>query len=264
VNAQLRIRRLALALMRAEKQTTLGLMAAGIAHEVRNPVNALLNAVPPLRRELEGVGAGDGESHELIDALLDSIERSGERIRQVVDSMLALSRQAPGELRLREAHLSESIDATLSVLRFRTREGVEITKHYQWDGAIWCYPELIGQVVMNLVINALDAVDPHHGHIDVEVQRDGDSVRVVVRDDGPGIPPDVRELIFEPFFTTKAPGGGTGLGLAVSREIAVLHGGSLELEATGGRGAAFVLVLPAATALQPPTIGPWLQVGIDQ
>jgi signal transduction histidine kinase len=261
VNAQLRVRRLALALMRAEKQTTLGLMAAGIAHEVRNPMNALLNAVPSLRRELDAVRAEAGESNQLSDALLDSIERSGERIRQVVDSMLALSRQAPGELRLREVRLSESIDATLAVLRFRTRGGVEIHKDYAWDGPVWCYPELVGQVVMNLVINALDAVDPNVGHIAIELRRDGDDIRVEVRDDGPGIAPEMRELVFEPFYTTKPPGVGTGLGLAVSREIAALHGGSLELEATDGKGAAFVLVLPGESTLQPPSTGPTIEVG---
>jgi signal transduction histidine kinase len=264
VNAQLRVRRLALALMRAEKQTTLGLMAAGIAHEVRNPVNALLNAVPPLRRELELAGRLAHEPHSLTDALLDSIERSGERIRQVVDSMLALSRQSPGELRLREVRLSESIDATLAVLRFRTREGVEVRRNYEWDGPVWCYPELVGQVVMNLVINALDAVDPQHGHVEVEVRRDRDAVRVAVRDDGPGIAPELRELVFEPFFTTKAPGVGTGLGLAVSREIAALHGGTLELESNDGHGTSVVLVLPAGVALQPPTLGPTVQLGAMQ
>jgi signal transduction histidine kinase len=261
VNAQLRVRRLAMALMRAEKQTTLGLMAAGIAHEVRNPMNALLNAVPALRRQLDALPDEAVEPDQLRDALLDSIERSGERIRQVVDAMLALSRQTPGELRLREVHLSESIDATLAVLRYRTRQGVEVHKHYAWDGPVWCYPELVGQVVMNLLINALDAVDPQHGRIDVEVLRDGDEVRVVVRDDGPGVAPDMREKIFEPFFTTKPPGVGTGLGLAVSREIAALHGGSLEVESNEGRGAAFVLVLPGGTALQPPSPGPTVELG---
>ena len=165
------------ALRRSQALAALGEMAAGIAHEVRNPVNALLNAVPPLRRELEHLHGGEGESREMVDALLDSVERSGERIRHVVESMLALSRQAPGELRLRETHLSENIDATLSLLRFRRREGVEIRSSYEWDGPVWCYPELIGQVVMNLVINALDAVDAH-GNIDIGLKREGFRVQV--------------------------------------------------------------------------------------
>jgi signal transduction histidine kinase len=88
--------------------------------------------------------------------------------------------------------------------------------------------------------------------VEVSLRRDGDSIRLEVRDDGPGVPPDLRELIFEPFFTTKAPGAGTGLGLAVSREIAALHGGTLELVPGEGTGATFVLSLPAGKALQPP------------
>jgi two-component system NtrC family sensor kinase len=166
--------------------------------------------------------------------------------------MLALSREAPRELRLREARLSESIDATLVVLRSRVGEGMEIRRAYQWDGLIWCYPELVSQVLMNLLVNALDAVDHEHGKVDVMLKRDGDAVRLEVHDDGPGVPPELREVVFEPFFTTKAPGVGTGLGLAVSREIAALHGGSLELESGRGQGATFVLTLPAGNALQPP------------
>jgi signal transduction histidine kinase len=253
VDAQLRVRRLGLALMRAEKQTTLGLMAAGIAHEVRNPINALLNAVGPLRREMRKMSAEGAEDEEgLVEALLDSIDRSGQRIRQVVDSMLALSRQTPGELRLREVRLSESIDATLGVLRFRQRDDLQVRRDYQWDGPVWCYPELVGQVVMNLVVNALDAVDEEGGTIQVVLRREGDAIRLEVADDGPGVPAELQELIFEPFFTTKAPAEGTGLGLAVSREIAALHGGALELEQRGDRGAVFVLTLPAGMALQPP------------
>jgi signal transduction histidine kinase len=257
IDAQLRLRRLSLAVMRMEKQTTLGLLAAGIAHEVRNPVNAVINAVPPLRRAL--LERGGDQSKGLADALLESIDRSGHRIRHIVDAMLALSRQEPDRLTLREVHLSEGIESTLAILRYRISDGVTIHQEYGWDGDLWCYPDLVNQVVMNLIVNALDSVDPRRGNIWIRLVREGEEVRLEVSDDGPGVSSELRERIFEPFFTTKPPGAGTGLGLAISREVASLHGGSLELVSRGvHRGATFVLRLPLERGAQPFT-GPLTQ-----
>lgn len=251
VEAQLRIRRLALAVMRMEKQTTLGLLSAGIAHEVRNPVNAVMNAVPPLRKSLGEMRSlvNGSATTEMADALLDSIERSGHRIRHIVDSMLALSRQEPEKLRLRETNLEEGLNATLELLRFRVSDGVTIHREYEWHGTVWCYPDLVNQVVMNLLVNALDSVNPREGNVWIRLRCDGEAVRLEVSDDGPGVPGELRERIFEPFFTTKAPGAGTGLGLAVSREIMSLHGGSIELE-PGDHGATFVVTLPLGESSQ--------------
>lgn len=242
IEAQLRIRSLLRAVMRMEKQTSLGLMAAGIAHEVLNPVNAVLTAVGPLRARLEKLA--DAGDRDLAGALLEAVEESGTRIRDVVRAMLGLAREGDrGELVLREARLSEAIRSVMTVLNHR-KGAVEVSVRHDWDEPVQCYPELLGQVVLNLVGNALDALAESGGRVEVVTECDGEQVRIRVRDDGPGIPPEDRDRIFAPFFTTKPPGEGTGLGLAIGREIAALHGGTLELETSSWGGCEFVLEFP--------------------
>ena len=246
VGAQMRIRTLTIGLIRAEKQSTLGIMSAGIAHEVLNPVNAVVGAVPPLRKHfgrLREAGGAAGD-YEICDALLDAIERSGHRITEVVNAILTFARRDDGELQLKEGRLGERIESALAILSYRLDDRTTVHRDYRWDEPTLCYPALLGQAVMNLITNALDAVRERPGSVWVTTDRVGDDLRVCVRDDGPGIPPGVREQIFTPFCTTKPPGSGTGLGLAIAREIVQLHNGSLELRAGGDAGAEFVLTLP--------------------
>lgn len=247
VEAQLRIRALQRRVMQMEKQTTLGTMAAGIAHEVLNPVNAVLTAVEPLRKRVQAL---DERDRRLATSLIDVVQSSGVRIRDVVKAMLGLARNSDSELRLRKSDLSEGIESTLTLLRHRIGGSVRVVCQLGCDEPVDCYPELLFQVVMNLVTNALDALGEEGGTVYIVTERDDHAVRIRVRDDGPGIPPDVRERIFAPFYTTKAPGAGTGLGLAVSREIADLHGGRLDLQSAPGRGAEFVFTLPVEQPLR--------------
>ncbi len=242
IEAQLRLRALQRAVMRMEKETTLGVMAAGIAHEVLNPVNAVLTAMSPLRQRFAKLP--ESRDREMCEMLLDAVEESGGRIRDVVRAMLSLARRDGEELVLRETKLSDGIRSVLTVLGHKVAGDVAIESDIAWDEPMQCYPELLFQVVMNLVGNAIDAVEERGGTVHITTERAGDEIRIRVRDDGPGVSPEMRERIFAPFFTTKAPGKGTGLGLAIGREIAGLHGGRLELFTPDGGGAEFVLTVP--------------------
>jgi two-component system NtrC family sensor kinase len=111
-----------------------------------------------------------------------------------------------------------------------------------------CDPGQINQVFVNILANACDALG-EHGTLTVRTRADGDAVRVVIRDDGPGIPRDLRARIFDPFFTTKDVGAGTGLGLSISHGIISAHGGRIEVESEPGQGAAFTIVLPLHAAV---------------
>lgn len=238
VEAQIRIRRMGLALVRLEKQTTLGLLSSGIAHEVLNPINAVVNAVAPLREALhEG-------SQELGEELLSVVERAGDRVQSIVRSLLSFARQ--DVVRPREVPLGELVDSVLTILQFRLDGRVRVHRELQWTGAVSCVPELLGQVLMNLLTNALDALPQEGGNLWIRSRREGGVVRLSVKDDGPGVSPKLRERIFDAFFTTKPPGSGTGLGLAVSREVMAMHGGTLELAPPGPAGAELVLTLPVA------------------
>lgn len=243
VTAQLRIRAMTQALLRMERQTTLGTLAAGIAHEVLNPINAVINAVPPLRRVVHR-GGGSAEANAAGMELLDLIDRGGHRVRQIVQTLLSLSRQTDARPMLKQVRLADAIEPILPLIQHRLGGNVRLHRDYDWNEPLQCAPELVGQVVLNLITNAADALGPQGGNIWLRTEARDGAVHLRVRDDGPGVPPELRDRIFDPFFTTKPPGSGTGVGLALSREFATLQQGHLELDASRRDGAEFVLSLP--------------------
>jgi len=247
IDAQLRIRQLTISLLRSEKQAALGIVSAGVAHEVLNPLNVIVNSVPVLDRTFQRVQAGSAKERDLTTAasLLKMMDTSAVRIRKVVQAFRTFARQEPGKLLLHATRLDEAIDAVLSILQYRFSEQIRIHRDYRFVGPAVCYTELLEQVVMNVVVNASDAIGGVAGNIWIDTDRVGDDVHIRVRDDGPGVPAAERERIFTPFYTTKPPGSGTGLGLAISREILALHRGRVELLPPGeGRGAEFLVSFP--------------------
>ncbi len=235
VDVQLRLRRLTDQKVAGEKLAMLGSMAAGLAHEIRNPVTAILTGLPKLSRELETLGARPA-ARQMLRVAIDSAER----ISKMVGDVLVLG--APDRDVVAQWDVHEGLEAALSVLSHRAPAGVRFERDFAFEGTISCRPGAVGQVFLNLLDNALRAVG-EQGTIFVSTRGKAGGVAVTVRDTGPGVAPGVASRIFDPFFTTRAVGVGTGLGLHISRQIAYSGGGTLELVASDS-GAAFQLWLP--------------------
>ncbi|MEO6029111.1 MAG: HAMP domain-containing sensor histidine kinase [Candidatus Binatia bacterium] len=143
----------------------------------------------------------------------------------------------------RPASVTPGLVGTLALLRYRLPAGVVVHESYADVPAVICVPAELNQVFINLLMNAIDALTPG-GNLWLELARAGNEVRIAVRDDGAGIPPEVLPDIFEPFVTTKDAGRGTGLGLAISRAIVARHGGRIEVATAVGQGTTFTVALP--------------------
>ncbi len=246
VRSQVRIRSLLSSVIRAEKQAAIGILSAGIAHEVLNPVNAVVNAVAPLRAICDRVASGQfsPDDNKVSSKLLGAIETSGRRINEIVSSILTFTRQEESGHSFKEARISDGIESAIAILRFRIQETISIHRDYRFNEPVLCYPELLNQALMNLIINAIDAVAPRGGNIWIAVDCAHEKVKVRVCDDGPGVPATLREKIFTPFYSTKPPGSGTGLGLAIVREIISLHHGVVAVESGPDRGCEFTISIP--------------------
>jgi signal transduction histidine kinase len=259
-------------LVHTEKMASLGKLTAGVAHEIKNPLNfinnfSLLSA--RLTSEIEALvsrrasGADEDHSDEIRELVADlrsnqeSIRSHGERIDSIVRSMLAHSR--PGDAEAREVDLNELVDEYVSFsyhgMRSRaTGFDVHLEKNLGTGaGKVAVVVQDIGRVLINLLTNAFESVaeraasaeSEYRPTVQVATSRKPGWVEIRVADNGTGIPLDVRPRIFEPFFTTRPAGHGTGLGLSLSYEIVVDgHGGTLELTESGPPGAEFIVRLP--------------------
>jgi two-component system, NtrC family, sensor kinase len=220
----------------AEKLASIGRLASGVAHQVNNPLNGIRTCLYAIRQEPDNA-AQTREYVDLIDEGITSIEN-------VVQKLLGFARQQPsGESRI---DIAESTRKVAGVFDIRLKEkhiNIELDLPERLPLVAIEY-HLFQEVVMNLLLNSYDAVDDG-GHIVIAAAQDSPgTVRLSIRDDGMGIPPDILPRIFDPFFTTKGIGTGTGLGLSVCQSIVESHGGRITAHAGGGRGAEFVVVLP--------------------
>ncbi|MCE9576457.1 MAG: response regulator [Deltaproteobacteria bacterium] len=243
VRAQLEMRNLALRLHRTEKLAALGSLSAGLAHELRNPANGIVNAIAPLRELLPPeLARGDAPTAQLLDVLAGCAEQIAFLSKQL------LGFRRGGELELKQVPLADVIERALTLLR-PSLKGIELRQHLTVSAPIRCAAPLLVQVITNLVENGIHAAGSG-GWVEIASTSTGSAIQIEVADSGPGVPLELRERIFEPFFTTKPPGAGTGLGLAVARDIVQRHGGILEVRARGGR-TVFAIDLPQRTAPEP-------------
>jgi signal transduction histidine kinase len=217
-------------LVQSEKLAGIGRLAAGVAHEINNPLAVILGYARLLRRSADAAAAGD----------LQIIEDETLRAKLIVDGLLDLSR--PITIEREPVELGGLCNEAVARLgETRVLEGVEVA--VAGSATVEGHPHKLRQVVLNLVKNAAEAAGPG-GRVDVRVVPGELGARVEVRDSGRGLPAEVRRKIFEPFFTTKD--SGTGLGLAVSQGIVRAHGGDIEAESLDGGGALFTITLPAS------------------
>jgi two-component system, NtrC family, sensor kinase len=223
-------------LFHAEKMSAVGQLAGGVAHEINNPLGGILAFAQLMSRD-PGRSAEDQENLRLIaDAAV--------RAKRIVESLLRFSRR-PREEEKGPVELPHLIDDALFLLQSQLKDGrIEVVREYQPATAL-ANANQIQQIVVNLVVNAVQAMGGE-GRITVSTAPLAPGrVRLTVTDTGPGIKPEVARRIFEPFFTTKPEGQGTGLGLSICYQIAEEHGGAIRLEQSE-RGACFVLELPAS------------------
>jgi signal transduction histidine kinase len=236
-------------LVRSEKLASMGRLVAGIAHEINNPVNAVINTLAPLEETIKAIAAGRDDAASVRAAsdaqeMLRVMQRGAARSKAIVQALHNYSRG--DEQRPRELMLERSVDDTLDLLRHRLRN-VRVEKQIEPGLRLQGFPGQIDQVFMNLIANAAQAMGDREagGTIRIAAARRADDVEITVTDDGPGIPSDVIGKIFDPFFTTKDVGEGSGLGLSIVHGIVDRHGGRIEVESRVGVGTTFRVVLPA-------------------
>ena len=262
-------------LIQTEKMSSLGQMVAGIAHEINNPVNFIRGNIDYANKYIQDLTdlvtlyqeyypnppdtilerIEDIELEFLREDLpktLSSMKMGADRIREIVVSMRNFSRSDDGNMKSADIH--EGIDSTLVILNHRLKQGIQVIKQYGKLPAVECSPAQLNQVFMNVIGNAIDALEEvkkgDKGYsptiwISTEVTADN-TVTVKIRDNGPGIAAGCAQQIFDPFFTTKSIGKGTGLGLAISYQIVAKHHGKIEVNSQIGEGTEFVITLPVA------------------
>ncbi|MDZ8054456.1 MAG: sensor histidine kinase [Aulosira sp. ZfuVER01] len=271
-------------LIQSEKLSSLGQMVAGIAHEINNPVNFIYgnlshaneytqevlnilrlyqqeypNPTPRIQTELETTDLEFIEDDLL--KLINSMNIGAKRIREIVQSMRIFSRI--DDMNMKPMNIHEGIDSTLTILNYRLKArpehpGIEVVKEYDELPLIECCAGQINQVFMNVLANAIDALDEYNqqrsfeeiqkqpSRIKIRTATIGDDwVGIYISDNGPGICEDVKSKLFNPFFTTKPSGKGTGLGLSISHQIITeKHGGSLSCQSIPGKETEFVIKIP--------------------
>ncbi|NMY82719.1 response regulator [Pseudomonas sp. WS 5411] len=258
-------------LIQSEKLASLGQMAAGVAHEINNPVGFVTSNLGTLESDFKQLqrmidayqqaeaALAPGDCLEQLSALRNELDldflkedipiliRESKdgigRVTQIVKDLKNFSRVDNDE-QWQWANLQQGIDSTLNIVASELKHKADVIKHYQPLPEIECLASQINQVVMNLVINAAQAMGPERGTITLSNGVEGDRVWLEVADNGCGIAPHSLQKIFDPFFTTKPVGEGTGLGLSLSYGIVKKHHGDISVSSEVGRGTTFRVVLP--------------------
>jgi signal transduction histidine kinase len=265
-----------LQVVQQEKFATMGQLVAGVAHEINNPISCIFSNIVPAYEYITDLKAiihlyQQNYPHPVTEIqaalkeldiefiledllkLLASMKLSAERIKDISVSLRNFSRTDTHKI---PVNLHDGLDSTLLILRHRLqscnhRRTIKVVKCYGVIPQVNCYPGLINQVFMNILANAIDALEEfntEHNHtncITITTKNIYDQVIISIKDNGMGMTEDVKKRVFDQLFTTKAVGQGTGLGLAIAREIIVeKHGGNIEVNSAPGKGAEFVISLP--------------------
>ncbi|MEZ4270562.1 MAG: ATP-binding protein [Myxococcota bacterium] len=235
VAAQLSVRGIALRLLESEKQASLGILASGLAHEIRNPANGVVNALDPLKALLPQELMQPGEA---VYELMDVVETCAEQISKLSTQLLGFS--TTGKLMAKDEDVPELVKEAVIIIDPELQD-VSFTKEIDYQGEVYCSKPLLLCVITNLLKNAAQAAGPG-GWVKLTAKSESHLLRIEVIDSGPGVPPDIREHIFQPFYTTKPPNQGSGLGLTTTRQIIHQHQGVLRLGSGGDT--TFIIEIP--------------------
>ncbi len=231
-------------LMQSDKLAALGKMAAGIAHEINNPIAVIGEKAGWMRDLLSDEEFQESQNLKEYQKSLEKIEEHVERVRKIVHNMLGFARRM--EPHLDEVNVNDVLEQTMELLQNHARlSNIEIHRLLDPDLPVIASDQSqLQQVFLNLINNAIDAIG-RDGNIELSSRRSGSFVEFDVRDDGPGIPKALLKKVFDPFFTTKQGGRGTGLGLSISHNIIERLGGEIRVDSTEGKGSTFTVRLPA-------------------
>jgi signal transduction histidine kinase/CheY-like chemotaxis protein len=256
-------------LVESEKMASLGILTAGVAHEINNPVNFISGGIESLKENYDDLkrllqlvakfnpSKSPEKQWNLIDQcrkefdldnimtemeeLINSIRNGATRTAEIVKGLRNFSRLDESDMK--QAGMEEGINNTLVILNNRIKDRIKVIKDYADIPEIICYPGQLNQVFMNILYNAADAIEGE-GTIHIKTWKEEDNINISIRDSGCGMPEHIREHIFEPFFTTKPVGKGTGLGLSISYGIIENHKGKIAVKSEPGKGTEFILTLP--------------------
>jgi signal transduction histidine kinase len=258
-------------LLQSEKLASIGQLAAGVAHEINNPISfvfsnfgTLQTYVASLLRVLAryeaaepfiadaDVARGIADLREQVDlaflqedilALMAESRDGIERVRKIVQDLKDFSR-VDAHQQWQWADLHQGIDSTLNIVNNEVKYKADVVKEYGAIPEVECLPSQINQVIMNIVVNGAQAIEGRRGRITIRTGASGGNVWIEIADNGCGIPQAIQSRIFDPFFTTKPIGTGTGLGLSLSYGIIQKHRGRIDMQSEEGVGTTFRIELP--------------------
>lgn len=241
------------------RMAAIGQLAAGVAHEINNPIGYVYSNVGTLEGYMDqliarlkaslgqGVLEADAGLRELVEdlpALLGETREGLDRVRKIVQDLKDFSRGGESD-EWEWADLNAGLQSTLNIANNEIRHKGHLLRELGDLPQVQCLPSQLNQVFLNLVVNAAHAIE-RGGEIRVSTRQVGDTVQISVTDNGCGIPPEFRDRVFEPFFTTKPVGQGTGLGLSLSYAIVRKHRGTIEVDSAPGVGTTFTITLPVS------------------
>ena len=269
-------------LLQSEKMASIGKLAAGVAHEINNPTGFVSSNLKTLSDYIEDIIGLFKEYRKLISKLkknsdscgplpeiseqvkrivalekevdldfvlkdifelIDESKEGTERIKKIVQDLKDFAH--PGQDKPKFADINQNIDSTVNVVWNELKYKADVTKDYGDLPQVQCYPQLLNQVFMNLLINAAQSIEKR-GEINIKTRADNGYVKIKISDTGSGIPKENINRIFDPFFTTKDVGKGTGLGLNVAYKIIKKHHGKIDAKSVVGKGTTFTIRIPVA------------------
>jgi two-component system, NtrC family, sensor kinase len=244
LRAELELRRMQKHVLDAGKLAAIGELAAGVAHEINNPLAIMMENAGWIQDLLKSDDPLSSENMAEITLSLQTIATQGHRCREITHKLLSFARKADSNANV--AHINSLLEDIAGFARQKAKyRDVEVRLSLDPQaGDVECSPTEIQQIILNLVNNSIDAIEKDVGVVQLKSVREGKFIRIDVEDNGHGIPAHILPDIFEPFFTTKDAGKGTGLGLSICRDILARMGGSISVESVSGHGCVFHVHLP--------------------